>query len=140
MGAPSLDNFTTWLKHQIKPGNMVSPCLERAPTSLLMSAFSPESDSYFLDDLIPDKGQFRSRFHHALSDCCPVTIFRDILAALFGLSRLAVGHRRRRRNAVLTAASTARPYIRSAASMSEALKQRVIDFTEEVWHKDNCRR
>ena len=32
-------------------------------------------------DLIPDKGQFRSRFHHPLSYCCPATIFRDILAS-----------------------------------------------------------
>ena len=35
------------------------------------------------DDLIPDKGQFRWRFHHPLRYCCPATIFRDILAALF---------------------------------------------------------
>src|SRR6516164_10214981 len=28
-------------------------------------------------DLIPDKGQFRSRFPHPLSYCCPTTIFRD---------------------------------------------------------------
>jgi hypothetical protein len=28
-------------------------------------------------DLVPDKGQFRSRFHHPLSYCCPTTIFRD---------------------------------------------------------------
>src|SRR6516162_8050240 len=33
--------------------------------------------------LIPDKGQFRKRFHHPLSYCCPATIFRDILTALF---------------------------------------------------------
>src|SRR5215831_15005924 len=28
-------------------------------------------------NLIPDKGQFRSRFHHPLRYCCPATIFRD---------------------------------------------------------------
>jgi hypothetical protein len=28
-------------------------------------------------DLISDKGQFRSRFHHSRSYCCPITIFRD---------------------------------------------------------------
>jgi hypothetical protein len=28
-------------------------------------------------DLIPDKGQFRSRFHHPLSYCCPTTILLD---------------------------------------------------------------
>ena len=28
-------------------------------------------------DLVPCKGQFRSRFHHPLSYCCPTTIFRD---------------------------------------------------------------
>jgi len=28
-------------------------------------------------DLVPDKGQFRSRFHQPLSYCCPTTIFRD---------------------------------------------------------------
>jgi hypothetical protein len=28
-------------------------------------------------DLIPDRGQFRSRFHHPLSYCCPATIFLD---------------------------------------------------------------
>jgi len=38
-------------------------------------------------DLIPDKGQFRSRFHHPFSYCCPATILRDILAALFGRLR-----------------------------------------------------
>jgi hypothetical protein len=44
-------------------------------------------------DLIPDKGQFRSRFHHRLSYGCPATIFRDILAALFGRLRAVKGHR-----------------------------------------------
>jgi hypothetical protein len=29
--------------------------------------------------LIPDKGQFRSRFHHPLSYCCPTTIFLALL-------------------------------------------------------------
>ena len=42
-------------------------------------------------DLIPDKGQFRSRFPHPLSYCCPATIFRDILAALFGRLRVVKG-------------------------------------------------
>ena len=28
-------------------------------------------------DLVPGKGQFRSRFHDPLSYCCPTTIFRD---------------------------------------------------------------
>jgi len=28
-------------------------------------------------NLVPDKGQFRSRFHHPLRYCCPATIFRD---------------------------------------------------------------
>jgi hypothetical protein len=28
-------------------------------------------------DLIPDKGQFRSRFRHPLGYCCPTTIFLD---------------------------------------------------------------
>ena len=28
-------------------------------------------------DLVPDKGQFRSRFHHRLRYGCPTTIFRD---------------------------------------------------------------
>ena len=28
-------------------------------------------------DLVPGKGQFRSRFHHPLSYCRPTTIFRD---------------------------------------------------------------
>ena len=28
-------------------------------------------------DLVPGKGQFRSRFHHPLSYGCPTTIFRD---------------------------------------------------------------
>src|SRR6516162_5481023 len=28
-------------------------------------------------DLVPGKGQFRSRFHHPLSYCCPTTIFGD---------------------------------------------------------------
>jgi hypothetical protein len=28
-------------------------------------------------DLIPDKGQFRSRFHHPLSYCCPTMISLD---------------------------------------------------------------
>src|SRR5215831_8215678 len=42
-------------------------------------------------DRIPDKGQFRSRFHHPLRYCCPATIFRDILAALFGRLREVKG-------------------------------------------------
>ena len=29
-------------------------------------------------DLVPDKGQFRSRFPHPLSYGCPTTIFRDL--------------------------------------------------------------
>src|SRR5215472_959603 len=37
------------------------------------------------DDLIPDKGQFRSPFRHPLSYCCPATIFRDVLAAFWQL-------------------------------------------------------
>ena len=41
--------------------------------------------------LIPDKGQFRWRFPHPLSYCCPTTIFRDILAALFGRLRAVKG-------------------------------------------------
>jgi len=41
------------------------------------------------DDLVPDKGQFRQRFHQPLSYCCPATIFRDILAAVFGRLRVA---------------------------------------------------
>src|SRR6516162_3329021 len=28
-------------------------------------------------DLVPGKGQFRSRFSHPLRCCCPTTIFRD---------------------------------------------------------------
>jgi hypothetical protein len=28
-------------------------------------------------DLVHDKGQFRSRFHYPVSDCCPATIFLD---------------------------------------------------------------
>jgi hypothetical protein len=31
LGPPGLDNFPTWLQHQIEPGNVVSPRLERAP-------------------------------------------------------------------------------------------------------------
>src|SRR5215831_15125160 len=42
---------------------------------LIISRTSTSSQT----DLIPDKGQFRSRFHHPLSYCCPATIFRDPL-------------------------------------------------------------
>jgi hypothetical protein len=41
--------------------------------------------------LVAGKGQFRSRFHHPLSHCCPTTIFRDVLAALFGWLRAVKG-------------------------------------------------
>jgi hypothetical protein len=38
-----------------------------------------------------NKGQFRQRFHHPLSYCCPATFFRDILAALCDRLRAVKG-------------------------------------------------
>jgi hypothetical protein len=57
------------------------------------------------DDLIPDKGQFRWRFPYPLSNCCPATIFRDILAALFGRLRPGRRPRQRRHRATKSARS-----------------------------------
>ena len=45
--------------------------------------------AYYDDVKGRDKGQSRSRFPNRLSYCCPATIFRDILAALFGRLRAA---------------------------------------------------
>ena len=42
-------------------------------------------------DLIPEKGSSARVSHHPLSYCCPATIFRDILAALFGRLRAIKG-------------------------------------------------
>ena len=56
-------------------------------------------------DLIPDRGQFRSRFHHPLSYCCPATIFRDPLSGITDEHEAAdrIGSRVKMAKAELTA-------------------------------------
>jgi hypothetical protein len=49
----------------------------RATPRLLQVRFGRPGCALKQTDLVPDKGQFRSRFHHPLSYCCPATIFLD---------------------------------------------------------------
>ena len=60
-----------------------------SPTSALISAASVPVG---FGKLGAEQKDLRSRFHHPLSYCCPATIFRDILAALFGRLRAGSLH------------------------------------------------
>ena len=66
--------------------------------------------------MIPDEGQFRWRFHHPLSHCCPTTIFRDILAALLA------GSERLRDNRRMTDA----PYTQHSESRRPSDRDRIV--------------
>ena len=52
MSAPGLNDFRSRLKRQVEAGNMVAHAVNAPPTSLLMTAASPESDACLPESMI----------------------------------------------------------------------------------------